>query len=116
MPASQFAVFGHPIAHCLSPQIHQAFARQFGIALDYRTIDAAPAQFAEAVRRFFEAGGCGANVTLPHKAAAFALADERSVAATPCRYGQRADPPARRPAGSAQHRWRWHGARPHRTP
>ncbi|MBD8874531.1 shikimate dehydrogenase [Rhodanobacter sp. DHB23] len=78
----QFAVFGHPIAHSLSPRIHQGFARQFGIALEYRTIDAAPEAFAEAVRAFFAAGGVGANVTLPHKGAAFALADERSVAAT----------------------------------
>jgi shikimate dehydrogenase len=79
----QFVVFGHPIAHSLSPQIHQAFAQQFGIALGYRSIDAAPQAFAEAVRHFFdEAAACGANVTLPHKSAAFALADERSDAAT----------------------------------
>ena len=75
----QFAVFGHPIAHSLSPQIHQAFAQQFGIVLDYRAIDATPEAFAESVRRFFsEQGGRGANITLPHKAAAFALADERT--------------------------------------
>ena len=74
MSAAQFAVFGHPIAHSLSPQIHQAFGRQFGIALEYRTIDAAPAEFAASVRRFFAEGGRGANVTLPHKAAAFELA------------------------------------------
>jgi len=81
MSAGQFAVFGHPISHSLSPQIHQAFARQFGMELEYRTIDAAPADFAAAVRQFFQAGGRGANVTLPHKAAAFELADERSAAA-----------------------------------
>ncbi|RAO74488.1 shikimate dehydrogenase [Dyella jiangningensis] len=81
MSAGQFAVFGHPISHSLSPQIHQAFARQFGLELEYRTIDAAPADFASAVRQFFQAGGRGANVTLPHKAAAFELADERSAAA-----------------------------------
>lgn len=79
----QFAVFGHPISHSLSPQIHQAFAQQFGIALDYRTIDAAPEAFADAVRHFFQQeDGRGANVTLPHKNAAFALADERTQAAT----------------------------------
>lgn len=81
MPAAQFAVFGHPIGHSLSPQIHQAFARQLGIELAYRAIDVEPAGFAAAVRRFFADGGRGANITLPHKAAAFALADERSVAA-----------------------------------
>lgn len=82
MQPAQFAVFGHPIGHSLSPQIHRAFAQQFGIELDYRTIDAMPDDFAAAVQRFFVGGGCGANVTLPHKAAAFALADTRSEAAT----------------------------------
>ncbi|AIF46390.1 shikimate dehydrogenase [Dyella japonica] len=81
MSAGQFAVFGHPIGHSLSPHIHQAFARQFGIDLEYRTIDAAPGGFDAAVRRFFADGGCGANVTLPHKTAAFAMADERSESA-----------------------------------
>ncbi|RDI99075.1 shikimate dehydrogenase [Dyella solisilvae] len=81
MNAGTFAVFGHPISHSLSPQIHQAFARQFGLELEYRTIDAAPADFTAAVRTFFAEGGRGANVTLPHKAAAFELADERSEAA-----------------------------------
>lgn len=82
MPVAQFAVFGHPISHSLSPQIHQAFAQQCGIALDYRAIDASPADFPAAIERFFADGGRGANVTLPHKAAAFALAHERSEAAT----------------------------------
>ena len=83
MQAGQFAVFGHPISHSLSPRIHQAFARQFGLELGYRTIDASPADFADAVRAFFaEEGARGANVTLPHKNAAYALADERSEAAT----------------------------------
>ena len=82
MKPAQFAVFGHPIGHSLSPQIHQAFAQQFGIELDYRAIDAEPTGFAADVQRFFAEGGRGANVTLPHKAAAFALADQRSEAAT----------------------------------
>lgn len=82
MQAAQFAVFGHPISHSLSPQIHQAFAQQFGIELEYRAIDAAPEVFAETVRRFFLDGGRGANVTLPHKAAAFALASQHSESAT----------------------------------
>ena len=81
MSAGQFAVFGHPISHSLSPQIHQSFARQFGIDLEYRTIDAAPADFESAVRTFFANGGRGANVTLPHKTTASAMADERSEAA-----------------------------------
>ncbi|URL58591.1 shikimate dehydrogenase [Luteibacter flocculans] len=79
--AHRYAVFGHPIAHSLSPEIHQAFAAQLGIHLRYETIDVPPGEFEEAVRRFFAEGGLGANVTLPHKEAAFAMADERSEAA-----------------------------------
>jgi shikimate dehydrogenase len=81
MSVQPFAVFGHPIRHSLSPRIHQAFAAQFDIALDYQTIDATPEEFPAAVQRFFADGGRGANVTLPHKAAAFALATEHTPAA-----------------------------------
>jgi shikimate dehydrogenase len=73
--ASRYAVFGHPIAHSLSPRLHALFAEQTGVALEYAPIDAAPDLFEHAVREFFGGGGHGANVTLPHKAAAFALAD-----------------------------------------
>lgn len=79
-PPARYAVFGHPIAHSLSPQIHRLFGAQCGIALDYTAIDVVPEAFADTVHRFL-AGAHGANVTLPHKAAAFALADERSTAA-----------------------------------
>ncbi len=83
MPDTQarFAVFGHPIAHSLSPQIHEAFAHQLGISLSYERIDAAPQEFAAAVKRFFAGGGRGANVTLPHKRAAFELAEMHTEAA-----------------------------------
>ncbi|MEE7561230.1 shikimate dehydrogenase, partial [Xanthomonas sp. Kuri4-2] len=73
MPASRYAVFGHPIAHSLSPQIHAEFGRQTGIALDYTAIDAAPADFATALEAFAAAGGKGANVTLPLKELAHGL-------------------------------------------
>ncbi|WP_115559247.1 shikimate dehydrogenase [Xanthomonas dyei] len=45
-----------------------------GIALDYTAIDAPPDAFASTLQRFADEGGKGANVTLPLKEAAFALA------------------------------------------
>lgn len=74
MPApSHHAVFGHPVAHSLSPAIHAAFGRQLGIALDYVAIDATAETFELALARFAAGGGSGANVTLPLKETAFAL-------------------------------------------
>ncbi|MGQ0799981.1 MAG: shikimate dehydrogenase [Pseudomarimonas sp.] len=78
MTTPHFAVFGHPVAHSLSPQIHAAFGKQTGIALDYRAIAATREEFAPSLRAFSEAGGRGANITLPHKEAAFALCIEVS--------------------------------------
>lgn len=83
MPASipRYAVFGHPIAHSLSPRLHGLFAAQAGIHLEYLAIDAAPEGFEDSVRAFFANGGRGANVTLPHKAAAFDFADIQTATA-----------------------------------
>ncbi len=78
MTPSRFAVFGHPIAQSLSPRIHTAFGRQLGIALEYVAVDAEPAQFAAALSQLAARGGVGANVTLPLKEEAFALATTRS--------------------------------------
>jgi len=78
MSVSKFALFGHPVAHTLSPRIHQAFARDLGIAIDYRAIDVEELQFAAALDAFAEQGGIGANVTLPLKEAAAALCGELS--------------------------------------
>lgn len=75
---ARYAVFGHPVAHSLSPFIHAEFGRQVGIALRYDAIEVTPEGFSVALERFAAEGGVGANITLPHKEAAFALCRERS--------------------------------------
>lgn len=70
----RYAVVGNPIAHSRSPRIHQAFARQCGIELDYDTLLAPLDGFAAAIRDFFEHDGRGLNVTVPFKEQAYELA------------------------------------------
>lgn len=74
----RYAVFGNPIKHSRSPQIHQAFASQTGQQLEYRAQNVELGQFAETARRFFEQGGRGLNVTVPFKLDAYQFADELS--------------------------------------
>ncbi len=79
MSASErFVVIGNPVAHSLSPTIHARFAKQAGVALEYATLLAPLDDFTGAARRFFEAGGRGANVTLPFKIDALRFADTSS--------------------------------------
>ncbi|MFS8136582.1 MAG: shikimate dehydrogenase [Thermomonas sp.] len=74
MMTQHFAVFGSPIEHSLSPRIHAAFAKQTGIDMDYVAMEAAPADFPARLQAFAEAGGMGANITLPLKGLAITLA------------------------------------------
>ncbi len=74
----QFAVVGNPVGHSRSPAIHAMFAEQTGIALHYDTLLSPLDAFAETVKRFFDEGGQGLNVTVPFKEQAHALADSLS--------------------------------------
>ena len=78
MTSPDYAVFGHPISHSLSPRIHAAFGKQTGIVLDYAAIDAPADVFAATLARFADAGGRGANITLPLKQDAFGLCAQTS--------------------------------------
>ncbi|MEJ2592635.1 MAG: shikimate dehydrogenase [Candidatus Thiodiazotropha sp.] len=74
----RYAVIGNPIEHSRSPEIHAAFARQTGEAIEYGRILGNPDDFAGDVRRFLADGGLGLNVTVPFKEQAWRLADELS--------------------------------------
>lgn len=77
----RYAVFGNPIAHSKSPFIHQHFARQTHEPLSYEAILAPVDSFADSWLAFVQSGGKGANVTVPFKEQAFALAEELSARA-----------------------------------
>ena len=70
----RYVVFGNPVAHSLSPEIHARFAASLGERIEYARHEVPPGAFAEHARAFFERGGAGANVTLPFKIDAFRFA------------------------------------------
>lgn len=74
----QYAVFGNPIRHSKSPEIHAAFAEQSQQDMIYRTHLVEDGKFAESAQRFFDNGGKGLNITVPCKVDAFEFADELS--------------------------------------
>jgi len=82
LSVSQYAVVGDPIAHSKSPRIHRLFAEQTGEELAYDAFAITSDNFAQFVQEFFENGGAGLNITLPHKEAAFKLAAQNSPRAT----------------------------------
>ncbi|HXK18870.1 MAG TPA: hypothetical protein VNG33_13760, partial [Polyangiaceae bacterium] len=78
----KFALVGHPVAHSLSPAIHQAAYRELGLSHEYALIDAATEADVERVVLALRSGElAGANVTIPWKRRAFALSDRRSALA-----------------------------------
>lgn len=80
---ARLAVLGHPVSHSHSPAMHNAAFAELGMAEDwsYEAIDVAPDAFEARVRAMPGEGFVGANVTVPHKGAALALADELSETA-----------------------------------
>ncbi len=77
----KLAVFGDPIAHSLSPTIHHYFAKKAGIDIEYRAIHASAEQLDDALQAFFQAGGLGANLTIPHKQAGLSICESLSTRA-----------------------------------
>ena len=69
-------VFGWPVGHSKSPRLHGHWLARYGIDGAYEHLPAKPEAFESEVKRLASAGWRGANVTLPHKERAFALADE----------------------------------------
>jgi shikimate dehydrogenase len=76
-------VLGQPVAHSRSPAMQTAALEAMGLAPEwsYEAIEVAPEGFEDRVRRMPGEGFVGANVTVPHKLAALAVADVRSEVA-----------------------------------
>lgn len=72
--SDRYCVIGNPIAHSKSPDIHAAYAAQTGQQMHYERCLAPLDGFAATVRQLIADGYKGANVTVPFKLEAAALA------------------------------------------
>ena len=71
-------VIGWPVAHSLSPAIHNAAFAALDLDWVYVPMPVAPGRVAEALAGLRALGAVGANVTMPHKTEVAALLEERS--------------------------------------
>lgn len=74
-------VVGDPVAHSLSPLIMSTWLDWHGLEGRYEAIEIRPDHFRSGIDELRSAGYRGVNVTLPHKEAAFSIADEVSEGA-----------------------------------
>ena len=69
------AVIGHPVAHSLSPALHNAAFEALGLPFVYVAHDVAPGQVAKAFEGVRALGYRGLSVTIPHKVEALHAVD-----------------------------------------
>lgn len=79
----RLGVIGWPVSHSRSPAMFEAAFRELGIEREwsYQRLPVPPELFGKTARALPGVGFLGANVTIPHKHAALALADDVSPAA-----------------------------------
>lgn len=80
----RLGVLGWPVAHSRSPAMQNAALAALGLGetWHYELLPVAPQELAATVARLPAEGFAGANVTIPHKEAALALATDPTPAAT----------------------------------
>lgn len=69
-----YGVVGKPVAHSLSPAIHNAWIQEHGLDATYDRFEIDEGALAEGLTGLLEDGAMGLNITLPHKQEALKLA------------------------------------------
>ena len=70
------ALFGHPVGHSRSPEIHNAAFESLGLPFVYVAHDVLPGQVGQALQGVRAMGYRGLSVTIPHKIEAMQGVDE----------------------------------------
>ncbi len=70
-----YGLFGYPLGHTMSPELHQDLFKSYGYDADYYAIEVPPEHLEEAYRLAREKL-CGFNVTIPYKKDILPLLDE----------------------------------------
>jgi shikimate dehydrogenase len=68
-------IIGWPVSHSRSPRLHGFWLERHAIDGAYIPLAIKPGDFAAAVRGLMASGFAGANITIPHKIAAFEVCD-----------------------------------------
>ncbi len=76
-----YGVMGYPVAHSLSPVMHNFWFQKLGIEGVYGCFEVKPEEFDNAVKGIKALGIRGVSITIPHKERALELADEPQQAA-----------------------------------
>ncbi|MFZ3102810.1 MAG: shikimate dehydrogenase [Desulfitobacteriaceae bacterium] len=71
-----FAVIGDPIAHSLSPVMHQAGYKALGLSAQYLKFKVETQKLPEAIAGLRALGFSGCNITIPHKESVLCCVDE----------------------------------------
>ncbi len=79
--APRAGVIGWPIEHSRSPTIHRYWLRELGIPGNYDKFAVRPEDFRQFADTIGKDGFLGANVTAPHKEAAFNACERRTAVA-----------------------------------
>ncbi len=74
-------VAGWPVAHSRSPLIHTYWLKELDLAGSYQRFAVPPGEFSRFATEIGRHGLVGANVTVPHKEAAFSACDRRTPVA-----------------------------------
>lgn len=66
-----YAVLGHPVAHSLSPAMHNPALQALGLDAHYCAFDVEPSRLLDVLHSMAHMGFGGVNLTIPHKEIAF---------------------------------------------